>query len=64
MVAYKVGSKEEEEQKETERREKEKNEVQEAVGLSALLRKIADSVSTNSSFSQEKFPFVKLYITF
>lgn len=44
IVVYKLGNKEDEEQKEADRREKEKLDVQEAVGLSALLRKIADSV--------------------
>ncbi|XP_058798112.1 poly(A)-specific ribonuclease PARN-like isoform X2 [Phymastichus coffea] len=43
IIAYKLGNKEDEEQKEADRREKEKLDVQEAVGLSALLRKIADS---------------------
>ncbi|XP_015595875.2 poly(A)-specific ribonuclease PARN isoform X1 [Cephus cinctus] len=43
LVVQKIGTKEEEKQREVERREKEKSEVQEAVGLSALLRKIADS---------------------
>lgn len=44
IVVCKLGTKEEEEKKEAERREKEKLEVQEAVGLSILLRKIVDSV--------------------
>ncbi|XP_012258948.2 poly(A)-specific ribonuclease PARN-like [Athalia rosae] len=43
LVVQRMGTKEEEEKKEAERREKEKIEMQEAVGLSALLRKIADS---------------------
>ncbi|XP_011497836.1 PREDICTED: poly(A)-specific ribonuclease PARN-like [Ceratosolen solmsi marchali] len=43
IVVYKIGTKEEEEQREIERREKQKLEVQEAVGLSALLKKIANS---------------------
>ncbi|XP_053595175.1 poly(A)-specific ribonuclease PARN isoform X1 [Microplitis demolitor] len=43
LVVYKMGSKDEEKKKENERREKEKDELQEAVGLSLLLRKIADS---------------------
>lgn len=45
MIAYKVGTKEEEKKKEAVRREKEKMEMKDAVGLTALLRKIADSVS-------------------
>ncbi|XP_016842448.1 poly(A)-specific ribonuclease PARN isoform X4 [Nasonia vitripennis] len=43
IIVSKIGTKEEEEQKETERKERVKLEVQEAVGLSVLLRKIADS---------------------
>lgn len=50
LVVYKVGSKEEEEKKEAERREKENMEIKEAVGLTALLRKIADSVNKNKFF--------------
>lgn len=53
LVVQRTGSKEEEEKKEAERREKEQNEVKQAVGLSALLKKIADAVSLPkfSSFS-------------
>ncbi|XP_023316905.1 poly(A)-specific ribonuclease PARN-like isoform X1 [Trichogramma pretiosum] len=43
VIAYKTGNKEEEAQREKERREKEKQDIQQAVGLSALLQKIADS---------------------
>ncbi|XP_044015716.1 poly(A)-specific ribonuclease PARN-like isoform X1 [Aphidius gifuensis] len=43
LVAYKLGSKDEEDKKETYRREKENIAIKEAVGLTALLRKIADS---------------------
>ncbi|XP_063979026.1 poly(A)-specific ribonuclease PARN-like isoform X2 [Diachasmimorpha longicaudata] len=43
LVVYRMGSKEEEEKKEKERQKKERMEIKEAVGLSALLRKIADS---------------------
>ncbi|XP_034937449.1 poly(A)-specific ribonuclease PARN-like isoform X3 [Chelonus insularis] len=43
LMVYKMGSREEELKKEAERREKEQEELKEAVGLSALLRKIADS---------------------
>ncbi|XP_015110042.1 poly(A)-specific ribonuclease PARN [Diachasma alloeum] len=43
LMVYKMGSKEEEEKKQKERQEKERMEMKEAVGLSALLRKIADS---------------------
>lgn len=46
LMVYKMGTKEEEKKKEEERREKEKEELKEAVGLSVLLRKIADSVCT------------------
>ncbi|XP_046483955.1 poly(A)-specific ribonuclease PARN isoform X2 [Neodiprion pinetum] len=43
LVVQKMGSKEEEEKKEVERKEKEQNDIKQAVGLSALLRKISDS---------------------
>ncbi|XP_043289264.1 poly(A)-specific ribonuclease PARN-like isoform X2 [Venturia canescens] len=43
LIVYKMGTKEEEKQKEAARRDKEKQEIKEAVGLTALLRKIADS---------------------
>lgn len=43
LVIQRLGNKEEEEQKEVEKREKEKMEVKQAVGLSILMRKIADS---------------------
>ena len=43
LVVQRSGTKEEEEQKEIERREREKLEIKQAVGLSLLLRKIADS---------------------
>ncbi|XP_074093669.1 poly(A)-specific ribonuclease PARN isoform X5 [Cotesia typhae] len=43
LMVYKMGTKEEEKKKAEERREKEKEELKEAVGLSVLLRKIADS---------------------
>ncbi|CAG5088781.1 Similar to PARN: Poly(A)-specific ribonuclease PARN (Bos taurus) [Cotesia congregata] len=43
LMVYKMGTKEEEKKKEEERREKKKEELKEAVGLSVLLRKIADS---------------------
>jgi poly(A)-specific ribonuclease len=46
IIIYKLGTKEEEEQREAERREKEKSDIKEAVGLSVLLRKIANSVSS------------------
>lgn len=46
MAVYKRGTKEEESRKEAERREKEKQEAKNAVGLTALLRKIADSVNS------------------
>ena len=44
ILVTKTGTKEEEEKKEVERREKENQELEEAVGLSVLLRKIANSV--------------------
>lgn len=44
LVVQRLGSKEEEEQKESEKRERERMEVQQAVGLSILMRKIAVSV--------------------
>nr|XP_033321022.1 poly(A)-specific ribonuclease PARN-like isoform X2 [Megalopta genalis] len=43
LVVQRSGTKKEEEQKDAERREREKMEIKEAVGLSSLLRKIADS---------------------
>ncbi|CAK9803923.1 Poly(A)-specific ribonuclease PARN [Anthophora plagiata] len=43
LVVQRLGNKEEEEQKESEKRERERMEVQQAVGLSILMRKIADS---------------------
>lgn len=43
LVIFKLGSKDEEEKKETSRREKENIAIKEAVGLTALFRKIADS---------------------
>ncbi|XP_076623597.1 poly(A)-specific ribonuclease PARN isoform X2 [Colletes latitarsis] len=43
LVVQRSGSKEEEEQKETLRREKEITEIKEAIGLSALMKKISDS---------------------
>ncbi|KAK0096480.1 hypothetical protein PV326_005374 [Microctonus aethiopoides] len=43
LIVYKMGTKEEEEKRKAERREKEIMELKEAVGLSALLRKIAES---------------------
>lgn len=45
LVVTRLGSKEEEQQLENEKLEKEKQEVQRAVGLTALLNKIVDSVS-------------------
>ena len=60
LVAYKTGTREEEDQKAAERREKEKQDVQQAVGLSALLRKISESVSFFFFFSyQSKLYFNK-----
>lgn len=44
LVVQRLGTKEEEEQREIEKREREKTEIQQAVGLSILMRKIADSV--------------------
>lgn len=46
LIVTRIGSKEEEEQLEAEKKEKEKLEVQRAVGITALLNKIVDSVST------------------
>ncbi|XP_076653140.1 poly(A)-specific ribonuclease PARN isoform X2 [Halictus rubicundus] len=43
LVIQRSGGKKEEEQKEVERREREKLEIKEAVGLSTLMKKIADS---------------------
>ncbi|CAK9833269.1 Poly(A)-specific ribonuclease PARN [Anthophora retusa] len=43
LVVQRLGSKEEEEQKESEKKERERMEVQQAVGLSILMRKIAES---------------------
>ncbi|XP_006617598.1 poly(A)-specific ribonuclease PARN-like isoform X1 [Apis dorsata] len=43
LVVQRLGTKEEEEQREIEKREREKTEIQQAVGLSILMRKIADS---------------------
>nr|XP_012151358.1 PREDICTED: poly(A)-specific ribonuclease PARN-like isoform X2 [Megachile rotundata] len=43
LVVQRLGTKEEEEEKEIKRKEKEKLEIQQAVGLSMLMRKIADS---------------------
>lgn len=43
LVVQRLGSKEEEERKESEKKERERMEVQQAVGLSILMRKIADS---------------------
>lgn len=53
LVVQRIGSKKEEARKEAERREKEQNDVKQAVGLSALMKKIADSVSseTDTEFS-------------
>lgn len=45
LIVYKTGTKAEEEKRKAEQREKEIMELKEAVGLSALLRKIAESVS-------------------
>lgn len=45
LIVTRLGSREEEDQLESEKLEKEKEEVQRAVGLSALLYKIVDSVS-------------------
>lgn len=45
LAIQRLGTKEEEEQKDTLKREKEKLEIKQAVGLSLLMRKIADSVS-------------------
>ena len=45
MAIHKMGTPEEEKRKEVERRKFEEQEVKTAVGLSALLRKIADSVN-------------------
>ena len=42
LVVQRLGTKEE--QREIEKREREKTEIQQAVGLSILMRKIADSV--------------------
>lgn len=44
LVIQRLGTKEDEERKEVEKKEREKTEVQQAVGLSLLMRKIADSV--------------------
>lgn len=44
LVVTKVGTKEEEEKKEAERKEKEQLEMKDAIGLSALLKKISNSV--------------------
>lgn len=44
LVVQRLGTKEEEEQRDIEKREREKTEIQQAVGLSILMRKIADSV--------------------
>ncbi|XP_076248460.1 poly(A)-specific ribonuclease PARN isoform X2 [Calliopsis andreniformis] len=43
LVVQRSGTKEEEEQKDAERKEREMSEIKQAVGLSTLLRKIADS---------------------
>ncbi|KAK9309234.1 hypothetical protein QLX08_000987 [Tetragonisca angustula] len=43
LVIQRSGTKEEEEQKDVEKREKERTEIQQAVGLSMLMRKISDS---------------------
>lgn len=57
IIAHKMGTKEEEELIEAEKREKERLEVQQAVGLSALLRKIADSVSIDFWLSFHKWNY-------
>lgn len=64
IVVCKVGTKEEEEQKEAERKEKEKLEFQEAVGLSALLRKIADSVRSHLINSFTKYMHNLIYLSY
>lgn len=46
LLVQKAGTKEEEEERDNEKREKEKLEIKQAVGLSNLLKKIAESVST------------------
>lgn len=46
LSIQKIGTKEEEEEKENQKREKEKLEIKQAVGLSNLLKKIVESVST------------------
>lgn len=46
LIVQRISSTEEEEQKETDRREREIAEIKQAVGLSVLLRKIAESVSS------------------
>lgn len=46
LSIQKAGTKEEEDKKENQKREKEKLEMKQAIGLSSLLRKIAESVST------------------
>ncbi|XP_011308446.1 poly(A)-specific ribonuclease PARN isoform X3 [Fopius arisanus] len=43
LIVFKMGSREEEDKKHKERQEREQLEIKEAVGVSALLRKIADS---------------------
>lgn len=44
LIVQRLGTKEKEEQREIEKREREREEIQHAVGLSILMRKISDSV--------------------
>lgn len=50
LLVRRAGNKEEEEEKENEKREKEKLEIKQAIGLSNLLKKIVESVSTQIDF--------------
>lgn len=49
LLVQRVGTKEEEEERENERRAKEKLEIKQAIGFSSLLKKIVESVSIRSS---------------
>ena len=61
LVIQRSGTKEEEEQRDVEKREKERTEIQQAVGLSMLMRKIADSVRFDQYVLIEKIENNKIY---
>jgi len=58
LSIQKIGTIEEEKEKDNQKREKEELEINQAVGFSILLRKIVESVSANIPFLQRKYHII------